>query len=152
MDAVELGRRRAADLHARILGKGGNPRAPYAFAVKVAEALGLGVEGANPGSASLDNGRATLIPSDALIVHENVGSDFEKAFLVAHEIGHHELGDAEDSPTATDVDAARASEPSPVGFDRVVDYGRRQRREVQMDLGEIPAKRLSGGKLHGGGS
>ena len=40
-------------------------------------------------------------------------------------------------PTASaapTIDPSRAAEPSPVGMDRVVDYGRRQRREVQMDL------------------
>ena len=35
---------------------------------------------------------------------------------------------------APTIDPSRAAEPSPVGMDRVVDYGRRQRREVQMDL------------------
>ena len=34
----------------------------------------------------------------------------------------------------TEIDPARPAEAAPVGLDRVVDYGRRQRREVQMDL------------------
>jgi Zn-dependent peptidase ImmA (M78 family) len=60
---------------------------------------------------------------------------FDQAFLVAHEIGHAELGDGEEEPEpATNVDPARTSEAAPVGMDRVVDYSRRQRREVQMDL------------------
>lgn len=134
MDAVEIGRRRASDLHDAAVARGGEPARPYAFVLGEAEARGLEVEKATPGSTILDNGRATLIPEDDLIVHENVGTDFEQAFLVAHEIGHHELGDASVSPTLHDPDMARASEPSPTGIDRVVDYGRRQRREVQMDL------------------
>ncbi|RFP94487.1 hypothetical protein D0O09_31675 [Pseudomonas putida] len=32
------------------------------------------------------------------------------------------------------IDPARTSEVSPVGIERVVDYSRRQRREVQMDF------------------
>lgn len=134
MDAVELGRRRAAELHAAAVARGLDPADPYAFAVGEATRRGLTVETANPGSAQLDGGRATLVPEDDLIIHENVGSPFERAFLVAHEIGHHELGDAEVSPTAVEADMARSSQPSPTGIDRVVDYGRRQRREVQMDL------------------
>jgi superfamily I DNA/RNA helicase/Zn-dependent peptidase ImmA (M78 family) len=134
MDAVELGRRRAAELHAAAVARGLDPTDPYGFVVGEAKYRDLTVEAANPGSAQLDGGRATLVPEDDLIIHENVGSPFEKAFLVAHEIGHHELGDATASPTVLHADMARGSEPSPTGIDRVVDYGRRQRREVQMDL------------------
>ena len=54
---------------------------------------------------------------------------------MAHELGHVELGDDRDNnDEVVDIDPARVSEPSPVGIDRVVDYGRKQRREVQMDL------------------
>jgi hypothetical protein len=134
MDAVELGRRRAADLHRAAIARGLDPTEPYAFAVGEAKHRGLSVETANPGSAQLDGGRATLIAVDDLILHENIGTPFEQAFLVAHEIGHHELGDASIPPTALAPDMARAAEASPTGIDRVVDYGRRQRREVQMDL------------------
>jgi len=134
VDAIELGRRRAADLHAVAVARGLDPTDPYAFAVAIAKDRGLDVDTANPGAAILDNGRATLVPEDDLIVHENIGSPFEQAFLVAHEIGHHELGDATTPATVIEADPARASEPSPTGIDRVIDYGRRQRREVQMDL------------------
>jgi superfamily I DNA/RNA helicase len=134
MDAIELGRRRAADLHAAAVSRGLDPNDPYTFVVAIARDLGLEVEDTCPGAAVLENGRATLIPGDSLIVHENIGTRFEQAFLVAHEIGHHELGDAVAASAAVNVDMARASEPSPTGIDRVVDYDRRQRREVQMDL------------------
>ncbi|MDF8334420.1 ATP-dependent helicase [Novosphingobium cyanobacteriorum] len=134
MDAIELGRRRAAEMHADAVMHGLDPTDPYTFVVAIAKTRGLDVETTNPGAASLDNGRATLVPADDLIIHENVGSRFEQAFLIAHEIGHHVLGDATASPTVLYADMARPSEPSPTGIDRVVDYGRRQRREVQMDL------------------
>jgi len=134
MDAVELGRRRAAELHAAAVERGLDPAAPYLFAVEEANRRGLDVEAATPGSTQLDGGQATLVFVDDLIIHENGGSPFEQAFLVAHEIGHHELGDANTTPTALHADMARGAEPSPTGVDRVVDYGRRQRREVQMDL------------------
>jgi IrrE N-terminal-like domain len=82
----------------------------------------------------LNGGRATFIPDATLILHENVGTPFERAFLVAHEIGHVELGDDPDAKPILNIDPTRSSEPSPVRIDRVVDYSSRQRREVQMDL------------------
>lgn len=134
MDGVELARQVAAELHARLVASGADPWSPYDFAVAGAKRRGIDVEPTALGAAVLNGGRATLVAADDLILHENAGSRFEQAFLVAHEIGHVELGDDPEHEPAPTIDPARAAEPSPVGIDRVVDYGRRQRREVQMDL------------------
>jgi superfamily I DNA/RNA helicase/Zn-dependent peptidase ImmA (M78 family) len=134
MDAVELARQIAADLHRQAVANGHDPWRPYEFAIAEAQRRGLDVEPTAAGSVMLDGGRATVVAADCLILHENIGTVFERAFLVAHEIGHIELGDDVADEPARDIDLARAAEPSPVGVDRVVDYGRRQRREVQMDL------------------
>ncbi|WP_207485445.1 UvrD-helicase domain-containing protein [Arenibaculum pallidiluteum] len=134
MEAVELARQVAAELHNRAVARGMDPRLPYAFALAEAERRGIDVESTAPGAAVLNGARATFASADDLILHENVGTLFEQAFLVAHEIGHVELGDGIDDEPARDIIPARSAEPSPVGMDRVVDYGRRQRREIQMDL------------------
>lgn len=134
MDGVELARQVAAELHARLAALGADPWSPYDFAVAEAKRRGIDVEPTAAGAAVLNGGRATFVAADDLILHERAGSRFEQAFLVAHEIGHVELGDDPGSEPAPTIDPARAAEPSPVGMDRVVDYGRRQRREVQMDL------------------
>jgi len=134
MDGVELARQRAAELHAEAVAAGANPWDPYGFAVVEAERRELDVESTAAGAAILNGARATFLSRDRLILHENSGSRFEQAFLIAHEIGHIELGDDPDGGRAQHVDPVRAAEPSPVGLDRVIDYGRRQRREVQMDL------------------
>lgn len=134
MDAVELARQRATELHCEAVCRGHDPWVPYAFAVAEAEARGLTVAKCPPDSDLLDGGRAFFDRDARLIVHEDVESPFEQAFLVAHEIGHAELGDDEDDEGPYEIDPARASEAAPVGLDRVVDYSRRQRREVQMDL------------------
>jgi superfamily I DNA/RNA helicase len=134
MDSVELARQVAAELHARLVASGADPWLPYDFAVTEANRRGIDVEPTAIGAAVLNGGRATFVATDDLILHESGGSRFEQAFLVAHEIGHVELGDDPDSEPAPMIDPARAAEPSPVGMDRVVDYGRRQRREVQMDM------------------
>jgi superfamily I DNA/RNA helicase len=134
MDGVELARQRADELHARLVSSGADPWSPYDFAVAEAGRRGIDVEPTAVGAAVLNGGRATFVAEDDLILHENVGSPFEQAFLVAHEIGHVELGDDPDDEAAATIDPARGAEASLVGMDRVVDYGSRQRREVQMDL------------------
>lgn len=134
MDAVELARQAAARLHERAVEKGHDPWSPYAFAKAEAARRGLDVEVAAKGAAVLNGGRAVLVARDSLILHEDTGTPFERAFLIAHEIGHAELGDDHDPTPAQEIDFARPAEASPVGLDRVVDYGRKQRREVQMDL------------------
>ncbi|MDQ6699929.1 MAG: UvrD-helicase domain-containing protein, partial [Acidobacteriota bacterium] len=110
------------------------PWRPYKFAVAEARRRDIDVESIAPGAPMLDGGRATFIPEDRLILHEEAGSAFEQAVLVAHEIGHVELGDDLDNEPVREIDPTRCAEPSPIGIDRVVDYGRRQRREVQLDL------------------
>lgn len=133
MDPIELARQHARRLHDEALRRGHNPWSPYEFAVGIANDLGIAVETCAPGSALLDGGRAFYDPDLPFIIHETEGSPFDQAFLVAHEIGHAELGDGEEEPLAQ-IDPTRSAEAAPVGMDRVVDYSRRQRREVQMDL------------------
>ena len=133
MDTIEVARQQAAELHADVARLGRLPESQYEFAVEGAKACGLDVERAAPGAANLRGGKATLVPADMLILHQSVGSAFDQAFLVAHEVGHFLLGDAVAEPVL-DSDPARPAESCPTGADRVVDYGRRQRREVQMDL------------------
>jgi len=134
MDAGELARQTAADLHAQAVVLGVDPWRPYEFAVAEARRRGLDVEAAAVGAAVLDGGRAVFVPRDRLILHENVGTLFDRAFLIAHELGHVELGDDPSDHAPCEIDPTRSAEPAPVGVDRVIDYGRRQRREVQMDL------------------
>ncbi|MCM8883205.1 MAG: UvrD-helicase domain-containing protein [Candidatus Thiodiazotropha sp.] len=134
MDGVELARQIAADLHRQAQENGQDLWQPYDFALAEAQRRGFDVEATASDSVLLHGGRATLIVADGLILHEKTGTPFDQAFLVAHEIGHLELGDDLDEEPIREIDPARAAEVSPVGIDRVVDYGRRQRREVQMDL------------------
>lgn len=135
MDHIELARQCAERLHDEAVEQGSDPWSPYQFAKEIAERRGITVETCVPGASILDGARATFDAELLLIVHENSGTPFEQAFLVAHEIGHAVLGDGEDGDGFVfQIEPARTSEISPVGIERVVDYSRRQRREVQMDL------------------
>ncbi|WP_068083754.1 UvrD-helicase domain-containing protein [Novosphingobium rosa] len=135
MDAGELGRQTAANLHAAAVALGDDPWDPYAFVLAEAARQGLTVERVAPGFDMLDGGRASFDPEGRLIFHESCGTPFEEAFLVAHEIGHVVLGDDPDELVVNTVDLARPAEAAADGIDQsLADYGRRQRREVQMDL------------------
>lgn len=134
MDAGELARQRAAALHDEMVSKGADPWDPEALVKAAASSLELDIELVEPGSAILEGGRAQFDPKNRAIRHEDLGTTFFKAFLVGHELGHAMLGDDRIEHVALDVDPMRSAEAAPVGEDRVVDYSRRQRREVQMDL------------------
>lgn len=135
MQAVELAREAAAVLHDQAVASGHDPWRPYEFAVAEADRRGFDVEGTKKGSPSLRGARARFFPMEKFILHEKCTTLFEQAFLVAHEIGHAELGDdIEEDDQGYTIDPTRTSEASPMGAERVVDYSRRQRREVQMDL------------------
>lgn len=150
MDGVELARQRAARLYENAVARGLDPWRPYYFTVAEANRRKIDVESTLPGSTVLEGGRATFLPYDQLIIHEQCASQFEQAFLVAHELGHVELGDDLEEGSVEQIDLMRSAEPSPVGMDRVVDYGRRQRREIQMDLfaRELLLPRCVARKLH----
>jgi Zn-dependent peptidase ImmA (M78 family) len=134
MDSIEKARTIAAELHAAAVQKGLDPRRLYDFTKSEILSRDISVEWTKPGAIQLDGGRAKYIRNDLLIIHERCDTDFENAFLAAHELGHIVLGDDFDPSPSTNVDPARPAEPSPVAEDRVVDYGKRQRREIQMDL------------------
>jgi len=133
MDAIELARREAEHLHKEGIARGDDPWMPYDFVVLQAKRKGLTVNAVRAESPILDGALARYEPDSNLIVHAIAGSTFEQAVYVAHELGHALLGDGAPDQ-ACEIDASRPAELAPVGEDRVIDYSRRQRREVQMDL------------------
>ncbi len=134
MDAIELGRQRAAQLHGELIRLGCSPWAPLDLVVRECDRRDIEINAIEPGSPLLAGARASFDPQARSIKHERTGSDFDDAFLIAHELGHVVLGDDRMPSTTTDADAARSAEAAPVGEERIVDYSRKARREVQMDL------------------
>ncbi len=134
MNAIEIARRRAEALHAAAVAQGADPFDPYGFVLAEARRRDIEVTRVAPGDVRLHGGRALYDPGALAIVHEATGDPFLDAFLVAHELGHVELEGGEEGYVAVSPDPGRPAEASPVGLERVVDYGARERREVQMDL------------------
>lgn len=134
MDTIEVTRQRAQRLHVEGVQRGADPWRPYALAKAEAQRRSLEVEKLPKGDVRLRGARACYDPDALTILHEDTGDEFMNAFLVAHELGHVEFGGAGEATLSFATDPARPAEAAPVGVDRVIDYGRRERREVQMDL------------------
>jgi superfamily I DNA/RNA helicase len=138
MNGVEIARQIAESLHLQAVASGADAWSPLTFALAEAKRIGLDAEPTQKGSAQLGGSRACFVKKMDLILYEDAGTDFDKAFLVAHELGHihleEEMEGEDKDPAPYNIDPARAAEASPIGMERVVDHGRRQRREVQMDL------------------
>ena len=134
MDRSEVARQKAEELHVALANTGVCPTQPVAFARAEAKRRNIEVEKLPQGDVRLHGGRALYDPGASLILHEDAGDDFVHAFLIAHEIGHVECGGGHEYSVTANADPLRTAEAAPVGVDRVVDYSRRQRQEVQMDL------------------
>lgn len=133
MDGLELARRAATARHGAAVAEAETP-GPYGFVLAAARRESVKVRRVGSGNPLLHGGQATFDPDARLIVHRRSEDEFEEAFLVAHELGHVVLEAGVGRHVASVVDPLRGAEPLPSGVDAVADYGRRQRREVMMDL------------------
>ena len=134
MDAIELARQRAAELHDELVHLGSDPTEPYQLVLCEANRRDIEVRAYQPGDPTLNGGRALYDADAGTIRHEETDDVFLNAFLVAHEIGHAEFGGFVEFGPTLDVDLVRSADSAAIGADRVVDYSRKARQEVQMDL------------------
>ena len=134
MDSIEAARQKAEKLHLNAVVRGCNTRDLLHFVKEEADRRGVDVFALPHGDPRLNGARALFDSHAEMILYEDIGSDFDKAFLIAHEIGHLEIeGPMEDDFTEA-VEPARSAEAPSVGAERVVDYGSRERREIIMDI------------------
>ncbi|MEO9649397.1 MAG: ATP-dependent helicase [Roseobacter sp.] len=153
MDPIERGRQRADELHRTIIATGVDPSDLMGIALAAVDICGnhdVEVQKARPGSDPLKGCHAYFDTDLDVLVYADTGDIFRDAFHVAHEVGHMEFGGQVHTDTEVEPDPLRPTEVASVGVERVVDYGRRQRREVQMDLiaRELLFPRSSARRLH----
>jgi hypothetical protein len=86
MDATEAARREAERMHRANVAAGGDPTDPGVCASE-ATSRGLDVYALQERFAAQGR-RATFDSQAGGILYEDRGSDFERAFLIAHELGH----------------------------------------------------------------
>lgn len=134
MDATEAARREAERIHHAAVANGADPWNLLDLVSGEAARRDLDVYTLPRGDSALKGGRAVLDRQAECILYEDVGSAFDRAFLIAHELGHFVLEKDVQNVVTEEVEPDRSAEDAPVGVERVLDYGARERREVRMDL------------------
>jgi len=99
----------------------------------VEDALQLGIEYVAKGSQELGDAEAILRRSENYIYVRRDFSDPERAYLVAHELGHLILDDVRNDTTIASLKALSGAEGSP-GVIKVEAYGARERQELRANV------------------
>lgn len=134
MDAIEAARREAERIHRAAVEAGNDPFELLNFARNEVARRDLDVYALPEGDSQLKGGRAAFDSQAGIILYEDTGSEFDRAFLIAHELGHVVLEGGTQDLVTEHVEPDRTVEDAPVGIEKVMDYGARERREVRMDL------------------
>lgn len=150
MDRIEAARREAEGIHRAAVALGNKPDELLALVQAEARRRDVLLFAVPPGDSVLKGGLAVFDRQSRSILYEDCGTDFDRAFLIAHELGHVIIEGGTEDAVTKQVESDRSVEDSPVGVDRVLDYGARERREVQMDLfaRELLFPRTSAVDLH----
>jgi superfamily I DNA/RNA helicase len=134
MDRIEAARGEADRIHRAAVALGDPPDDLLALVRAEAGRRDVLLFGVPPGDSLLKGGLAFFDRQSRAIFYRDCGTDFDRAFLIAHELGHVIIEGGTEDGITRQVEPDRSVEDSPVGVDRVLDYGARERREVQMDL------------------
>ena len=134
MDGFEPVRVVATRLHGTVVDGGSDPLDPLALVRAAAVHLELELFYLPAGDPALKGAKAVLDEQSGAIFCEAPQDAGELAVLLAHEIGHAEVHAGSLVCHASDIDPSRSTEVAPVGLQRVEDYGRRERRELQANV------------------
>lgn len=134
MEAFDTVRRSAARLHEEAVNAGADPLDPLSLVEKAVAHLELELYRLQPGDPALKGSRALFDDQSGSIFCERTNDAGEEAVLIGHELGHACVHVTSCSCSKDDVDASRPEEASPVGMQRVEDYGIRERRELQANV------------------
>lgn len=134
MDTFESVRIEATRVHELTVAAGADPLRPLGLVEMAIEAREIELTWLKPGDAYLRGGRGLYDPHLDAIACEDEGHDPTKALLAGHELGHAILHDPGEIIIDRIIDPARAAEGAATGIEKVENYGRRERREIQADL------------------
>lgn len=134
MDGSEVARQIAEQLHKELTLSGLDACNPLEFVLAEIDNREIDVYLVDKGSAQLKGGRAIFDSQAGMILYESCGTDFDKAFLLAHELGHIVLEGHNEDFVAENTDASRDCAVASTAMEKVLDYGSRERKEVTMDI------------------
>nr|WP_137830666.1 ATP-dependent helicase [Methylobacterium sp. L1A1] len=133
MDPIEAARKKAERIHREAVDGGADPWQPFGIAVRAIQAHGLWHQPVQASDVSLHGCRARLDPDTFGIMYGETGSPGGDALLIGHELGHVAMHGCTAPILTYETDPSRSAE-SGTGVERLVDYGRGERREIQADL------------------
>ncbi len=134
MDSFEAIRIAALKLHEELVAKGVNPLQPLSLVQAAIEHLELELSWLPKGDPALKGARALFDEQTGVIFCEDLGSNSDKAILVAHEIGHEQVHIGSARCSEADINPSQSIESAPIGLQKVDDYGARERRELQANV------------------
>jgi DNA helicase-2/ATP-dependent DNA helicase PcrA len=152
MEVFDQVRGEASRLHELLVARGADPMSPMSLIKGATEHLELEIYWLPPGDPALKGARASFDAQSGLVCCETAGTVGERALAVGHEIGHASVHEGPSTCSASEIDASRSTETSPVGLQRVEDYGVRERRELQANVfaRELLLPRALARRLHVG--
>ncbi|AWV15211.1 DNA helicase-2/ATP-dependent DNA helicase PcrA [Methylobacterium sp. PvP062] len=133
MDPIEAARKRAARIHREIVADGGDPWQPFDIVVRAIATHDLWHQPVQAGDVSLHGCKARIDPDTKGILYGETGTAGGDALLIGHELGHVAMHGCTDPVLTHHTDPSRSAE-SGTAVEKLVDYGRGERREVQADL------------------
>ncbi|MBL4795972.1 MAG: UvrD-helicase domain-containing protein [Oleispira sp.] len=150
MNLIDESRIRAAELHQKALDRGCDPFDLLLLVSNEAKERGITLAPRPIQNPQLCGGEAVFDYDENVVFFLDSGSAFERAFRIAHEIGHAEFSNGPAQAVLERADHTFTPDLSDDVLGPVIEYGRRQRREVQMDLfaREFLVPRTSVRRLH----
>jgi DNA helicase II / ATP-dependent DNA helicase PcrA len=134
MDAFDPIREIAVRLHTELVTMGADPSRSWAMVEAAIRQLELELVWLPAGDPALKGAFALFDEQSGTICCTEGGDAAKPVELIAHELGHACIHATSSHCTAHDIDASRSTEAAPVGFQRVEDYGARERRELQANV------------------
>jgi len=134
MDSFEFARHDAELFHRELVQNGvdvGDPNSIVAAAVKC---LDIEVYWLEKDDSQLKGAQAIYDSQAGFICADKATDKHERPLLLAHEIGHARLHGDISGCSEYEVDVSKSFEASPVGIKRVIDYGAKERRELQANV------------------
>lgn len=134
MDSFEQIRRAAAGLHTSVVLAGADECDPVALVESAIQHLDLELVFVAPSDPVLKGALALFDQQSGMICCSDGEKPDDRPLLIAHEIAHAYLHSDSVVCAEDAIDLNQPADQSPVGFQRVEDYGPHERRELQANV------------------